>query len=255
MNYILSLFGNLPFFYYKLKEAFRTNIEIERFIKIEGNNIEEEIIKFFGKDENIMKIELAKILCYIKQKHIFLFNECRKKLLKLPLKFLEIKKQKIKIFKLLKLINDYDFNIKDKILEYTKDKFLYIETQADNMSAFMNSEKCLNDDEIPNVRLSHEDDREITIFFIDFLFPYVSDIISRIIYNDNLAITQSFFSDLSPQIQGGIIEYYLLEHIKYRRRFIDIKIDNFESVETFVPNSFYIQNYSSYREDTKYKYN
>ena len=252
---ILSLFGNLPFFYYKLKEAFRTNIEIERFIKIQGNNIEEEIIQFFGENKSDMKIQLAKVLFHIKENHIFLFNECREKLLKMPLKFLEIKKQKIKVFKLLKLINDNDYILKNKIIEYTKGTFAYMETQADNLTKFMNCEKCLNDDEISNARKYHEDDREMTIFFIDFLFPYVSDIISRIIYNDNIAITQSFFSDLGPQIQGGIIEYYLLEHIRHKRQFINIKIYNFESVETFVPNSFFIQNYSSYREDTKYKYN
>ena len=252
---ILSLFGNLPLFYYNLKKAFRTNIEIERFMKIEGNKIKEEIIQFFGEENKNMKIELAKILFHIKQKHIFLFNEFREILIKMPLKFLEIKKQKIKIFKLLKLVNDYEYNIKEKILEYSKDNFHYMETLADNFTTFMNSEKCLNDDEIPNLRISHEDDREITIFFIDFLFQYVSDIISRMIYIDNIANTQSFFSDLSPQIQEGIIECYILEHIRYRRKFIDIKIDNFESVETFVPNSFYIQNYSSFREDTEYKYN
>lgn len=83
------------------------------------------------------------------------------------------------------------------------------------------------------------------------------DIFSRMIYNENLAITQSFFSDLGPQIQGGIIEFYLIEHIKYKGIFYNTKItiNNFESIETFVPNSFFIQNYSSYRNDTKNKYN
>ncbi len=130
-----------------------------------------------------------------------------------------------------------------------------MEIQAENMTKFMNNENYLKDNEIPNFRKHNDDDREMTIFFLDFLFPYVLDVISGIIYNDSLTMTQSFFSDLAPQIQGGIIEYYLLEHIKNKRRFFDTKIYSFESTEIFVPNSFFIQNYSSYRENTKYKYN
>ena len=33
-------------------------------------------------------------------------------------------------------------------------------------------------------------------------------------------ITRAFFSELPEQIQGGIIEFYLLEHIKYNKFFL-----------------------------------
>lgn len=73
----LSQFGNLPYFDYKLKEAERYNIEYERFLKNEQNEIKKEILRFFDKNNDTMEIKLTKIIYYVKEKHIFLFNELR----------------------------------------------------------------------------------------------------------------------------------------------------------------------------------
>ena len=123
-----------------------------------------------------MKIQLAKIIYFIKEKHIFLFDEFRNYLLRMPLKFLEIKIQKIQIYKLLYLIekNDDlkdDFSLKNRIKSYIENQdFLSMETQEENMTCFINSVKILNDDEIVFSR-SGDDRREITIFYITYLFP------------------------------------------------------------------------------------
>lgn len=62
----------------------------------------------------------------------------------------------------------------------------------------MNSGNCLDDYTLENISRSNEDRREMTIFFIDFLFPYALDIILGIIYDDELLIAQSFFNELPP---------------------------------------------------------
>ena len=87
----------------------------------------------------------------------------------------------------------------------------------------------------------------------DKTYPYIKINIQ----NDypDLYITRRFFAELSSQTQGGIIEFYLLEHIRYNRDFFGIKIAQFESIEVFVPNGFFYQNYSSRIKDTAYNYN
>ena len=113
---VLSKFGNLQFYYYKLKETLRQNKDYERFIREVEETVEQELKRFYKKDEEYkMKIELAKIIYYIKEKEIFLYSDLKDRLLKLPLKFLEIKKQKIPIYKLLRYANqNNNFELREK---------------------------------------------------------------------------------------------------------------------------------------------
>ena len=254
---VLSKFGNLQFYYYKLKETLRQNKDYDRFIRDVETNVEQELKRFYKKDEEYkMKIELAKIIYYIKEKEIFLYSDLKDRLLKLPLKFLEIKKQKIPIYKLLRYAKqNNNFELREKIINYVSNNYEFKEAEEKSKILFMNSGNCINEKEFSNQIKSNENRNNINIFFLEGLFPYIVDIFSKIIYDDNLLITRTFFSELSAQTQGGIIEFYLLEHIKYHQKFFNIKISHFESIEVFVPNGFFFQNYSSRKEDTIYDYN
>ena len=253
---VLSEFGNLQFYYYKLKETLRENKDFDRFIKDEEKIIKQELERFYKDEESKMKIELAKIIYYIKEKEIFLFNDLKYKLLKLPLKFLEIKTQLIPIFKLYRFVDkDNNFELRDKIKKYIQNGYNIMESEENSITNLMNEGNYINENEFSNLVKSNENRNYIYIFFLDGLFPYIIDIFSKIIYDENILITRAFFSDLSAQTQGGIIEFYLLEHIKHNKYFFNIKIEQFESIEVFVPNEFFYQNYSFRKEDTIYDYN
>ena len=251
---VLSEFGNLQFYYYKLKETLRENKDFERFIKDEKRIIKQELEIFYKEEEIKMKIELAKIIYYIKEKKIFLFNDLKDNLLKLPLKFLEIKTQKIPIFKLLRYVDkEKNFELRDKIKKYMQNGYNIMESKENTITNLMNIGNCINEKEFSDLIKNNENRNYIYIFFLDGLFPYIIDIFSNIIFDKNLSITRAFFYNLPAQIQGGIIEFYLLEHIKHNRYFFNIKIEQFESIEVFVPNGFFYQNYS-FREDAIYDY-
>ena len=240
---VLSKFGNLPFYYYKLKETLRQNKDYERFIREVEETVEEELKRFYKKDEeNKMKIELAKIIYYIKEKEIFLYNDLKDRLLKLPLKFLEIKTQEIPIYMLSRYANkNNNFELIGKIKNYVSNDYEFKEAEEKSKIIFMNSVNIIDEKEFSKQIKSNENINNINIFSLEGLFPYIIDIFSKIIYNDNLLITRAFFSELSAQTQGGIIEFYLLEHIKYHQKFFDIKISQFESIEVFVPNGFFFE--------------
>ena len=253
---VLSQFGNLDFYYYRMKEALKDNKDFEYMIKEEEKIIKTELEKFYNNDQNELKIELAKIICLIKDKEIFLYNEIGNNLLKLPLKFLEIKTQSIPIYKLMKYISENNnFELGQRVHKYLENNLKLMRAQEDSMIYLMNSGICINEKEFSDKHKIGEKTDKINIFFLEGLFPYIVDIFSKIIYDNNLYITRSFFSNLSSQTQGGIIEFYLLEHIRYNRDFFGIKIAQFESIEVFVPNGFFYQNYSSRIKDTAYNYN
>ena len=253
---VLAKFGNLQFYYYKLKETLRENKDFERFINDEEKIIIQELKRFYkDKEYNSIKIEIAKVIYYIKDKEIFLYSDMKNKLLKLPLKFLEIKTQIIPIYKLLRFIEkDNNFELKHKIENYLSTDYNIMKAEEVSMTRFMNEGHYIEEKEFSN-KISTNDNRDnIHIYYLEGLFPYIIDIFSKIIYNENLIMTKAFFSELSTQTQGGIIEFYLLEHIKNNKFFFNIKIEQFESIEVFVPNGFFYQNYSFRKKDTIYDY-
>ena len=98
------------------------------------------------------------------------------------------------------------------------------------------------------------DDKRFNIYFLDYLFPYMQNIFTNLIYNESMEIGKLFFSKLCGQTEGGFLEYFIIEYIKDKKRFFDYTIDNFESIETIVENSYFIQNYSSRKPETKRNY-
>ena len=250
---VLSMFGNLQFYYYKLKETLRENKDFERFINDEEKIIKQELKRFYNDEENNIKIEIAKVIYYIKDKEIFLYNNMKNKLLKLPLKFLEIKTQIIPIYKLLRFIEkDNNFELKHKIENYLSTDYNKMKAEEKSMANFMNFGHYIEEKEFSNIISSIDNRNDIHIYYLEGLFPYIIDIFSKIIYNENLLITRAFFSELSAQTQGGIIEFYLLEHFRHNKYFFNIKIEQFESIEVFVPNGFFYQNYTFREKDTIY---
>ena len=163
---VLSEFGNLQFYYYKLKETLRENKDFDRFIKDEEKIIKQELERFYKDEESKMKIELAKIIYYIKEKEIFLFNDLKYKLLKLPLKFLEIKTQLIPIFKLLRFVDkDNNFELGDKIKKYIQNGYNIMESEENSITNLMNEGNYINENEFSNLVKSNENRNYIYIFF------------------------------------------------------------------------------------------
>ena len=253
---VLSKFGNLQFYYYKLKETLREKKDFERFINDEGKIVKQELKRFYNEKEyNNIKIEIAKVIYYIKDKEIFLYNNLKDKLLKLPLKYLEIKTQIIPIYKLLRFAeNNNNFELIDKINNYLSTDYNEMRAEEKSMTNFINVGHYTEEKEFSNKIFSNDNRDYIHIYYLEGLFSYIIDIFSKIIYDENLLITRAFFSELSAQTQGGIIEFYLLEHIRHNKHFFNIKIEQFESIEVFVPNGFFYQNYTFRKKDTIYDY-
>ena len=57
-------------------------------------------------------------------------------------------------------------------------------------------------------------------------------------------------TELSPQTQDGFLEYLLNSYVKHNKTFLYYQVENFEIIDNFVPNDFFIQNYSSRKTDT-----
>ena len=137
---VLSKFGNLQFYYYKLKETLRENKDFERFISDEEKIIIQELKRFYNdKESNNIKTEIAKVIYYIKDKEIFLYNNMKNIILKLPLKFLEIKTQIIPIYKLLRFAEkNNNFELRDKINNYLSNDYKIMKAEEKSMTTFMN---------------------------------------------------------------------------------------------------------------------
>ena len=101
----LNYFGNIPLYYYLLKNEQKQRGELLYFINKEKLKIVKEIEKFYKTDINNeepdeslkMFLDILKIITTVNKREIFFFNDLSNDLLKLPLKFLEIKKETMKI--------------------------------------------------------------------------------------------------------------------------------------------------------------
>ena len=97
--------GNLYLYYYLLKENERNNNNLDAFLINEKNSIQKEIEMFYRLknefiDRNKMIKDIIDIIYYINEKKIFFYEDLENLILKLPLKFLEIKKQDISVYNL-----------------------------------------------------------------------------------------------------------------------------------------------------------
>ena len=116
----LDYFGYLPLYYYSLNSLEKEKKILDKFIHEEKTNIKEEIKYFYSDDKskiNELSIQMyndiLKILQCINYKTIYFYDELPTKLLIFPLKFLEIKKEEIKLEELElfgKVTNNFKIN-------------------------------------------------------------------------------------------------------------------------------------------------
>jgi len=280
----LNFFGNIPLYYYSLKRTENEGRKLTYFVEKEKENITYEIKKFYlgnqvnSQDSSLqMFLDILKIISYINENEIFFFKELKEELLGLPLKFLEIKKEEISL-KDLKLYGIITKN--KKILDFIERKeenksvenFIYENVITTNFTLFFNNKNyCLNYlSNTPKKEIENEKektqlippyynvkekvelyDKTVTIFYLEYLFPLMEDIFSNIDYKILLETVKYIYNLLSPQSKGGLLELIINQKVKNEKKFICYNIDDFEMIENFVPNDFFIQNYISRKVDTK----
>ena len=280
----LNYFGNIPLYYYSLKRTENEGRKLTYYVEKEKENINYEIKKFYlgnkanRQDSSLqMFLDILKIISYINEKEIFFFKELKEELLGLPLKFLEIKKEEIslkdlKLYGIIsknKKIMDFFEGIEDnKLVE----NIIYENEIISNFTLFFNNKNyCLNYlSNTPKEEIEEEKektqlippyynvkervelyDKTITIFYLDYLFPLMEDIFSNLVYKILLETGKYIYNQLPPESKEGLLELIITQKVKNEKKFIFYNIDEFEIIENFVPNDFFIQNYSSRKEDTK----
>ena len=259
-------FGNLYHYYYLLKDNERKNNDLNEFLISEKETIQKEVENFYLNkekeyiDKSRMTKDIADIIYFINEKKIFLYEDLKNLITKLPLKFLEIKRQKISIAELkyysqstgnndlLKKIENYSYEKMEAIYVISQEKTCFFRTENIIPKAF---KRKLN---YYDYQQSLKPYNKMYIYCLDYLFPYVQDILSNIIYNESMKLGKLIFSNLSGQSLDGILELFIMEYIKDKKKFFDYKIDYFESIQTIVENAYFIQNHSSRKAETKRYY-
>ena len=262
----LNYFGNLPFYYYYLKNEEQRKTNFYSSIIDEEDKIIEEIKNFYqNNNQTISKSminDIMNIILYINKKEIFFWQELSRTISILPLKFLEIKKETI-------LVNDlklYGLIAGDKkVLQFIEnlEKSNAQDLQNNeyilgNYTKFMKEEKFCNNfiskvTENDKIKLNYTRtnfDKKVTIFYLDYLFPLMEEIFSKLNYQIYSKASQILYYELPGQTQGRLLELIIWEHIKNKKKLFDLDINDFAIVENFVPNEFYIQNYISRKKDT-----
>ena len=269
----LYYFGNLPLYYYLLERAELERGELKKFIYKEKEGIKNEIKLYYkGNIQNKyeesyqMIYDILNIMSLINKKEIFFFDELSSTVAKYPLKFLEIKKENIKINEL-KLFGLASNN--QKIKNYTKDiesikpsdsknKIRTNQYILENYVIFFNEDKyCFNyiskltEKEKNKLGFIESNiDSEITIFYLDYLFPFIEEIFSNIIYGILSISSKYIFDRLPAQSKGGLLELIISENVKNSKKCLLYNICDCETVENFVPNAFFIQNYITRKINT-----
>ena len=259
-------FGNLYHYYYLLKDNERKNNDLNEFLISEKETIQKEVENFYLNkekeyiDKSRMTKDIADIIYFINEKKIFLYEDLKNLITKLPLKFLEIKRQKISIAELkyysqstgnndlLKKIENYSYEKMKAIYVISQEKTCFFRTENIIPKAF---KRKLN---YYDYQQSLKPYNKMYIYCLDYLFPYIQDIFSNIIYNESMKLGKLIFSNLSGQSLDGILELFIMEYIKDKKKFFDYKIDYFESMQTIVENAYFIQNHSSRKPETKKYY-
>ena len=266
----LNKLGNLPLFYYELKMYDTDLRKMDQYMEDLTKKIIEEINLFYGKNHTAITkfIDILKILSIINNKEIYFIEELSKEILNLPLKFIEIKKEEIKINqlkifavvsknqKLLKLFEEIEENMDDSklndLIQNDKElkkltQFINTDNFCSNYIKFVSKKKK---SKILKTQKKALDNYQITVYYLDYLFPYMEEIFSSVIYDLLFATSKYMFENISSQTQGGVLEYIINEYAQKEHSFMKLYLENFETIDSFVPNQFFIQNYSSRKKDT-----
>jgi len=262
----LSEFGNLFNYYYLLKENERKNKDLDVFLYQEKKNIQKEIENFYYDKKEFfytkkMVRDIIDIIYFINEKKIFFYEDLENLILKLPLKFLEIKRQEIGIIDLEK----YASNAQNKDLEEKIKKMNNVEIAKTYIFSQVKTLFFKTEDIIPRTYKRNYNDminsskikrpnKKIYIFFLDYLFPLVQDVLTSIIYKEAIKYRQSFFTYFDEQSEDVFLQFFIIEYIKDKKHFFEYNINEFETIETIVENSYFIQNHSSRKIESKNNY-
>ena len=269
----LNYFGNLPLYYYLLERTEIERGELKGFIYKEKMAIKNEIKLYYKSnlkniyDESYKLIyDILNIMSLINKKEIFFFDELSDVVLKYPLKFLEIKKENIKIndLKLFGLVSN-----NQKIKNYIKDiesinfddsnnTIIINHYILENYVMFFNEDKfCFNyiskltEKEKNKLGFIQSNiDSEITIFYLDYLFPFIEEIFSNIIYETISISSLYLFEQIPSYLKERLLKLIISENVKKNKKFLLYCIFDCEIVENFVPNAFFIQNYITRETNT-----
>jgi len=265
----LNNFGNLYNYYYKMLKYKDEPGYLKFFEDKEVENIKDNLNKFYQIKKYDMELskynDIINIVNKINRKKIYFYYELKEEIMKFPLKYLELKREKIELDDLeLYGIVSGDYKIIKFFSDLEKNKNIQMDKLKKLKMNFKNYIKLFNKDEYCKNYISVISEKKrkkikcikknynlkIDIFYLDFLFPLIEDIFSSIIYNifSNQSI---FFNSILPfQAQDGIIEYIINENVKNKKSFLGYSVSDFIVVENFVPNSFFIQDYTPRKLDT-----
>ena len=193
-----------------------------------------------------------KIYSIINNKQIYFYEELKNEIINLPLKFLELKKEEIDL-------NDLEIygciSKNNKIFNYFKNP-IQIDNSNKEMQHFINRLLYISkitDKKQKKLLKNQNRNGTITIYYLDYLFPLIEEILSNLIYKILMNSVKVIYQELPPQTQGGLIEYVIYEKMKNSKMFLNNYINKIEIINNFVPNSFFIQNYISRKTDTLLK--
>ena len=197
--------------------------------------INENLDNKIGNDINNDKIEINKIKVHKKTSNLlrsYFINEDKD---------------------LTKLINEYyhleefpDDIITQKNFEENKkiSKNIYNEFAIDNdkISIFLNV--------IPKTN-------KITVYKIDFLYPYMEIIFMKIIYQYIYDKRINLNKILEPGAIDGIFELIVIYHLLTKRKIFEFEIEDYITIESIVPNNYSIKyfSYNRNKKEKKYDYN
>ena len=261
----LNDFGNIPLYYYSLKRTEIERGELDDFIYKEKENIIKEIKLFYRNNKKdkyeesyYMALDVLKTMSVINRREIFFFDELSEAFSKYPLEFLELKKETIKINDL-KLYGLASNN--QKINKFIKEleEINLVQTLKEKQNIIQNYILFFNEDnycfnyiskltENEKKKLGFNNvtiEADITIFYLDYLFPLIDEIFSFLTYQLISISPEYLFNQLPNYYKNEFLELIIREQVKNKKIFLRYYISYCETLDNFVPNEFFIQNYAT----------
>ena len=263
----LKKYGNIPSFYYILKN--NNNI----------NQINEAIVKDLKQYINNDISKLIEIIMLIRNDYIFQSNDIKKIIDNFILKYISLKKKRI-YYKLNERNNKYEYysdkEQKQKInVSKIYEKFLifYIQNDHDHEELELNLEQNFSLDDFSQNLLAFEYNPKknlseklfkkfyekiyqfkikniekksgyINIYKLDFLFPFIEIIFYRIIYEFVQNSMKNLKDIINLATEGGIFEILVIYDIIYKQKFNNITIDNYTQINSLIPVNYSLKFFS-----------
>ena len=269
----LEKYGQIPVYYYLLKDENKKKIELT------NEDIVNDIKFYINNDLSI----IMELLIFIKNNFIFESNNIKKYLCTFYLKYISINQKHI-YFELEPKTNKYKYftdkenkreiktsKLYDKFLEYyiqnedeelnykIQSNYVFDELNAEILEKEFNPKKKLKEkiykkyyEEICNYNIYKERKKKgyITIYKLNFLFPYMEILFYKIIYDYITHSMKNLDNLINLSSEGGIFEILVIYNIISNQKFFEISVPNFIRVKSLVPPNYSIK-FFSYRQKEK----